>query len=91
MNFNIDIAMVVGFLILTLLVGLGHGQKVKTIKDYALGGRDFSTAALVSTIVATWVSGSGFMIALSKTYSDGLHYKFAASGFVIAFFIIAFF
>lgn len=88
---NIDIAIVVTFLILTLVVGLGHGQKVKTIKDYALGGRNFTTAALVATIVATWVSESGFMVALSKTYSDGLNYKFAATGFAAAFFIIAFF
>lgn len=88
---NIDIAIVIGFLILTLVVGLGHGQKVKTIKDYALGDRNFSTAALVATIVATWVSGSGFVVALSKTYTDGLNYKFAATGFAVAFLIISFF
>ena len=66
MSFDIDIAIVVGFLALTLIVGLGHGQKVKTIKDYALGGRNFSTAALVATTVATWASGSGFFVTLSK-------------------------
>ena len=90
MNFDIDIAIVVGFLILTLIVGLGHGQKVKTIKDYALGGRNFSTAALVATIVATWVSGSGFVVALSKTYTDGLHYKVASTGIAISFLIISY-
>ena len=87
---NIDIAIVVGFLILTLVVGLGHGQRVKTIKDYALGGRNFSTAALVATIVATWVSGSGFVVALSKTYTDGLHYKVASTGIAISFLIISY-
>ena len=90
MNFDIDIAIVVGFLILTLVVGLGHGQKVKTIKDYALGGRNFSTAALVATIVATWASGSGFFVTLSKTYSDGFYYMFASSGMGISFFILSF-
>ena len=90
MNFDIDIAIVVGFLILTLVVGLGHGQRVKTIKDYALGGRNFSTAALVATIVATWVSGSGFVVALSKTYTDGLHYKVASTGIAISFLIISY-
>ena len=80
MNFNIDIAIVIGFLILTLVVGLGHGQKVKNIKDYALGGRNFSTGALVATIVATYASGSGFFVTLSKTYSDGFYYMFASAG-----------
>jgi Na+/proline symporter len=89
MNFNIDIAIVAGFLILTLVVGLGHGQKVKTIKDYALGGRNFSTSALVATIVATWASGSGFFVTLSKTYSDGFYYMFASSGMGISFFILS--
>ena len=84
---SFDTSLVVGFLILTLIIGLGHGQKVKTIKDYALGGRNFSTAALV----ATFASGSGFMVALSKTYTDGLIYKIAASGIAISFLLISFF
>lgn len=50
---DIDLFIVVSFLVLTLAVGLGHGQKVKNIKDYALGERNFSTGALVATIVAT--------------------------------------
>ena len=80
MNFDINIAIVISFLILTLAVGLVHGQKVKNIKDYALGGRNFSTGALVATIVATYASGSGFFITLSKTYSDGFYYLFASIG-----------
>ncbi len=87
---NLDIAIVVGFLIATLVVGLGHGKDVKTIKDYALGGRNFSTAALVATIVATWASGSGFFITFSKTYSDGLYYLVASSCMGIQLLIMAF-
>ena len=87
---NIDIAIVVGFLVLTLFVGLGHGSKVKTIKDYALGGRNFSTGALVATIVATYASGSGFFITMSRTYSDGLYYMFASLGIGISFIIFSF-
>ena len=59
MNFNIDIAIVVGFLIINLAVGLYFGRGVRNISDYALGGRNFSTGALVATIVSTWVSGQG--------------------------------
>jgi len=87
---NIDIAIVIGFLILTLVVGLGHGKGIKNIKDYALGGRNFSTGALVATIVATWISGGTFFIALSKTYSEGLYYIIASSGMALSFLLTAF-
>jgi len=69
---------------------LGHGKDVKTIKDYALGGRNFSTAALVATIVATWASGSGFFIDITNTYSDGLYYLLAALCMGIQLLIMAF-
>lgn len=90
MNFDIDVAIVVGFLVLTLVVGLGHGQKVKNIKDYALGGRNFSTEMLIATIVATWASGSMFFTTLSKTYSGGIEYLISLGGFIASFFILAF-
>lgn len=60
MNFDIDILIIVGFLLLTLIIGLGHGYKVKTIEQYALGGRNFSTGALIATIVASWIGGGTF-------------------------------
>lgn len=44
MNFNIDVVIFIIFLIITLTIGLFCGQGIKTFKDYALGGRNFSTA-----------------------------------------------
>jgi Na+/proline symporter/signal transduction histidine kinase len=90
MPFDIDIAIVIIFLIMTLAVGMGHGKSVKNIRDYALGGRNFSTGALVATIVATFASGSGFFTTLSKTYSDGFYYTFASFGMSISLLLISF-
>ena len=90
MNFNLDIVIFIGFLALNLYVGLNYGKGVKNIKDYALGGRNFSTGALVATIVATYVSGSGFFTILSKTYSDGLYFVIASSGLTLSFLVAAF-
>jgi Na+/proline symporter/predicted nucleic acid-binding Zn-ribbon protein len=70
---NIDIAIVAVFLFLNLSVGLYYGRGVTNIKEYALGGRNFTTAALVSTIVATAVTGSMFTIGICRTYTDGLY------------------
>lgn len=87
---SIDLTIVLVFLFLTLFIGLGQGKKNKNIKDYALGNRDFSTGALVATIVATWVSGSGFFIGLSNTYSNGIQYVIASSGLALSFVFMAF-
>lgn len=87
---NIDTSIFLIFLALNLCVGLYYGRKVKTIDDYALGGRDFSTAVLVSTVIATFTTGSGFFITISKTYTDGISYVFASSFRTIQFLIVAY-
>ena len=54
----IDIAIVIGYLLITLVIGIraGMGKNVnKTMKDYALGNRSFTTIALTSTLVASWI------------------------------------
>jgi Na+/proline symporter len=72
--YSIDIGILVVFLVANLVLGLRYGRSVKTLRDYALGGKNFSTSVLVATIVATWMSGSGLFINLDKTYKQGLYY-----------------
>lgn len=91
MNFNIDTAIFIGFLLINLAVGLRYGRGVKTVSDYALGGRNFSTGTLVATIVATWLSGSGFFVILARTYSDGLYFLIGACTMSISLALTAYF
>lgn len=90
MSFNIDVIMVVAFLVTTLIVGMVHGRGVRTIEDYALGGRNFSTATLSSTLIATWIGGGFFAISVSQTYQDGLFYVAAWIGEVLAFLVTSY-
>jgi len=83
MDINIDSAIFIGFLAVNLAVGLFYGREVKTIKDFALGGRNFSTTALVSTIVATWIGGDYLFITMSEVYTTGLHYAIGCLGMVV--------
>ena len=83
MSFNIDSAIFIGFLVINLVVGLFYGRGVKTIKDYALGGRNFSTTALVSTIIATWIGGDYLFITMAEVYTTGLHYTIGCLGMVV--------
>ena len=80
---NSDIIVFFAFLIVNLIIGLYHGRKVKTIEDYALGGRNFSTGALVSTIIATWIGGDYLFITLAEVYKTGLHYTIGCLGMVV--------
>ena len=87
MEFNTDVVIVVGFLLLNLAVGLYYGRGVKTIKEYALGSRNFSTGTLVSTIIATWIGGDYLFITLEEVYNTGLHYAIGCLGMAFCLFI----
>jgi Na+/proline symporter len=91
MDINIDIIIFVGFLTLNLVVGLFYGRGVKTIKDYALGGRNFSTGTIAATLIATWIGGGFFAFNLSKAYSDGLPFIAAVVGNGLAVFLLGYF
>ena len=90
MNFNIDIAIVVGFLIVNLAVGLYFGRGVNSIKDYALGGRNFNTNTLIATLVATWIGGSSLAIKVSESYNRGLYYISTGIFELLSFLIVAY-
>jgi Na+/proline symporter/signal transduction histidine kinase len=90
MNFDLDIAIIAGFLILNLAVGLFYGRGIKNMKDYAIGNQKFNTSTLVATIVATWIGGSGFALSLSETYVNGIWYIFAGSGYAFNLLVVAY-
>jgi Na+/proline symporter len=58
MEFDVNSGILIGFLIATIILGLASSRGIRNIKEYAVGNRDFSTATIVATLVATWVSGS---------------------------------
>lgn len=68
---SIDVILFGIFLGINLIVGLLSGGRVKSLREYSIGNKDFSTAALTSTIVATWISGSFMTFHLTKIYSEG--------------------
>ncbi len=72
LNLNIDLILIILFLVANLAIGLWYGKGVASLYDYALGGRKFSTAALTATVIATWISGSAFNFAISEAYTVGI-------------------
>jgi len=87
---NIDVGIVAVFLVANLIAGLYSGRGIKNIKEYAIGNRNFSTATLSATVIATWIGGSFFANGVSQTYQDGLFYVLAILGDIVALLIFAY-
>lgn len=79
MFLDIDNTIFTLFLLANLVFGIASGRGIKTIKEYAVGERNFSTATIVSTIVATWVSGEYFFTISSEAYKEGLYFIWGAT------------
>ncbi|WP_419241351.1 sodium:solute symporter family transporter [Cardinium endosymbiont of Nabis limbatus] len=70
--FNISLFVVVSFLLLTLVVGIYFSRKKTTFQEYATGNKQFSTATLVATVLATNYGGSGLLRVVESIYDAGL-------------------
>ncbi|MEM7382821.1 MAG: sodium:solute symporter family protein [Bacteroidota bacterium] len=76
---NLDIVIFSCFLATNLVLGLQAGRRVKNVHTYAIGNKDFPTATLTSTIVATWIGGGVMFYGLGRTYNTGLYFAIALS------------
>lgn len=83
---SLDTSIVIVFLVITLALGIVNSTKIKTMQDYALVGRKFSTGALV----ATTASASGLFTDLNSTYTNGLFYIIPGLCFSVSLLIIAY-
>ena len=52
----IDVSIVGIYLVFITLVGSFQDRRVKSLEEYTVGNRNFSTFAIVATILATYIS-----------------------------------
>ena len=90
MKFDLDTIVIIGFLIINLIFGLFSSRGIKNIKEYAIGSRNFSTATISATIIATWIGGGFFYSAISETYKEGLWHLIARFGDVLTLLIVGY-
>lgn len=90
MHFNIDTVIFIGFLVINLIFGLFSSRGIKNIKEYAVGNRNFSTATIAATIIATWIGSGFFYSAVSETYKEGLWHLIARFGDVLTLLIVGY-
>ncbi|AVP87370.1 Sensor histidine kinase YycG [Candidatus Phycorickettsia trachydisci] len=85
---QIDMAIFIGFIALTMIIGLSSSYGIKSMREYAIGDKKFSTATIAATIVATWAGGRDFVLIISETYNNGLYFIFSQLGEVIAILLV---
>lgn len=89
-NINLlDVAFVLIYLICCLVLGLIKLDKIKTLHDYALGVKRFSTTVLVATTFATAISAHKTIGSVGKAYSLGLTFVICMFLIPIGWFIMA--
>ena len=91
MILNIDLTIFVVFLAVNLAVGLSYGRGIKNIREYAVGNRNFSTATIAATVIATCVGGGFFSGGIAESYRQGLYFIIPAIGEPLALIIIGYF
>jgi len=63
-----------------LYASFSSARESKSINSYAIGNRTFSSFTLSSTIIATWISGSGLVLDLMEFQEFGILYFIESLG-----------
>ncbi len=79
----LDIALILLYLCGITYFGLFSVKPAKTIEQYAVGDRNFSTYNLVGTIFATWIGSVALFNTLSQGFIVGISYVFIILGDVV--------
>ncbi|MDR0756165.1 MAG: hypothetical protein LBE99_04620 [Puniceicoccales bacterium] len=87
----IDVVIVCFFLGLTLLVGFRSSKRIKTLKEYAIGNRDFTDFVVFSTVIATVIGGNSTIGLIGQVHKIGVTQILAQLGTPISYIVIAFF
>lgn len=87
---SLDYLIIAVFFLVIYWKGVSQYKKYKNINIYAIGTKTFSSPYLISTIMATWISGSMLSLDLTNTYSQGLYYVIPISCMSLAIFFVGF-
>lgn len=87
----IDQSIVALYLLITIIVGLYVGRNTKTIEDFAIGKRNFSTIALVCTVFASVVDAGMTTGLASSTFQIGPIFLLSFLGIIFSSLNVSFF
>jgi solute:Na+ symporter, SSS family len=79
----IDSIIIASYLAFTLFIGIYAGRGVKTMRDFAIASKTYSTPIMVATITATLIGGESILGISEEMYKYGIIYLFVCMGFVV--------
>lgn len=86
----IDIAIIVAYFIVLLIIGYLTSRRVRNMEDYAVAGRGLGYPALLGTLIGTTIGAGSTMGKAGKAFDVGAAFFFASMGYAIGLFIFAF-
>ncbi len=86
---TIDIIIVLSYLAGCVILGFIKFDQIKSIRDYSLGARPFTTTVLIATTFATAISAHKTIGSVGKSYSMGLVFILSMFLIPIGWFIMA--
>ena len=86
---NIDLGILVLYVVAIISIGWMSAKKVKTLDDFATGGRQYTSFFITATLASSFIGG-GFTTGLAeKAYTLGLIYVIALWGFSLKEILVA--
>ncbi len=70
---DIDLIIIITFLIITLVIGLYASKGIHTFKDYAVGNRKMSTFVITISMIATIYGGGHLTYKINDYACKGLY------------------
>lgn len=89
----LDFGIVLFYLVLTLGIGIWSAigrHRAKSLKEYSLGGRQFTTTTLVATMVASLLAAGSTIGFAQEVYSVGIIMGAASLGYTVSIIITNF-
>ncbi|MBN8523138.1 MAG: alkaline phosphatase [Rickettsiales bacterium] len=91
MQVDVDIVIISTFLVINFAVGLFYSRGKTTLREYAVGNKNFSTGTIAATVIATCIGGGFFSGAITETYKQGLYFIIPALGEPLCLIIVGYF
>ena len=79
----LDIAIVVIFFVINILIGIYSGRNINTFSEYSVWKRSFGSFALCASLTASFLGGGYIMGNAAKAYSMGMVYAYGLIGFSV--------
>jgi SSS family transporter len=86
-----DVAVIIGYLLMMIGIGIWSSKKVKNLNDYALAGRKLGYPVMLGTLIGACIGAASTIGKAGKAYEIGFIFFVATLGYIIGLIFFGFF